>query len=1385
MGIDGLSADNKDVVQRPSGYVEDEGDEKKGQSTAEGALGEEAVKREEGEGSKCPEPLVDADGLELADASSQSFELSLDQPLDHIPPKDFLRTCLRATIPFCLYCYHARRIAVNAKMLAVHMIGAHRFTALVDSITAEELMNATIVARLKASLDDLEHIYFNLDDYDSEVVAPLKMKAKIFECFQCRFTTGTHKELYLHNRKLHLKTVLLCLMCRSTFYNYSELLCHICPGVASRDLNYDLLFRCYYCNVNDLPSAFRLMVHLRKSHAVCEVCLEECFDQTRLSNHAWKHKLHHFCYRCGIAYRNKQDITRHLFWKHGTESELCKKCLQKRWPHIYHFCLPPLQFNCDQCVLTFGKAVHLRVHKRLHTEESPHTCAEEGCEEKFISRRMLEKHGRVHSGLPLEGAADCPAEVEGNANGLNVEKEEIIGGGASSKGGGSDDEAEGKTADPIMAMPVPNLSESDSSDSEEENSRSARSKTTDPPSRDANLLQSVKMASLSDSSEDEDNEEKQQHQQHQRESGDTKNSGDNNNSMDTTNDDKETLDSNHVDDATNTGAKSEEGSLLEAPPPSAAMQPSLSVQQVAVEKGDSDDEDGERSKTKAIIDIWENFRSYQATQIQQQRHSDEEEEDLIAPLPPPILHVLQSDHDYALMYKLYSRIDDDQDLKEIQDIEMMRRSGKAFRRHHGARRGSECGSSACSCGANCSCSSDNVSSTTSGSSSSSSSSSSSEDESKMTKKQRMIKAQRKAKRRAKKLKKTLAENGVAADGAENDNLLLSINDEVVTRLPETDLETTESDTDEEFYDANPYKIAQERLAEKNKLDEEAEEEKRLRREKRRRHRLARRQAKLKDLEEKTGAALESRLEAAAAAACPESHALMNKLLAAASTPTTPQNVVPPLRLSFSARLKDTTPGGKMNGGVGKQRSRTNSPIVVDSVRFNQTPPPPPSQHYSQANHAIGGAFARFDGQRGFGDRAVSRTASVDGGTAGAASGTPSVNDEDSSSSSSNVKRSKRRRIPNRFYGYEGSDEESSMAAQAGLVPGGGGAAGAGGMFRPTPPPNLTWNKEDLPSSTGTNLMMNAHSRMSVDSKLESLELMYMGEERGGGGGRGGSGGAGMPPALKKRRRQSQHAPESRTNGGGMFVGGGGGRGVGARGPGAQEEEAEEDDDFGEEDCDGGFSNDLTMMRKKRKVSRREKILLNDELITSGRTPKNSWTGGPQQQQQQHSFSGVFEKAKGVPAHRGHHPELAAQLQSAVRVVRPEPLPRLKIRTNGMKQSQAAAASTSSSVLGAGSAAANKQYAAGGGGSAHGQQQQQQDASADLYCYCRRPYVGEMIGCDGEGCHIEWFHFECVGILMAPQGKWFCPDCVQQRGGGGMTNGQSSAFSMTRATMHHD
>ena len=51
-------------------------------------------------------------------------------------------------------------------------------------------------------------------------------------------------------------------------------------------------------------------------------------------------------------------------------------------------------------------------------------------------------------------------------------------------------------------------------------------------------------------------------------------------------------------------------------------------------------------------------------------------------------------------------------------------------------------------------------------------------------------------------------------------------------------------------------------------------------------------------------------------------------------------------------------------------------------------------------------------------------------------------------------------------------------------------------------------------------------------------------------------------------------------------------------------------------------------------------------------------------------------------------------------------------------------------------------------------------SDKLYCVCQCPHddVSEMIGCDAPDCRLEWFHFECVGILVPPKGQWFCPEC---------------------------
>ena len=51
------------------------------------------------------------------------------------------------------------------------------------------------------------------------------------------------------------------------------------------------------------------------------------------------------------------------------------------------------------------------------------------------------------------------------------------------------------------------------------------------------------------------------------------------------------------------------------------------------------------------------------------------------------------------------------------------------------------------------------------------------------------------------------------------------------------------------------------------------------------------------------------------------------------------------------------------------------------------------------------------------------------------------------------------------------------------------------------------------------------------------------------------------------------------------------------------------------------------------------------------------------------------------------------------------------------------------------------------------------AGNEFWCLCGGPESGNMIACDNPGCPIEWFHFECVGLVDAPSGKWLCTECA--------------------------
>ncbi|PPQ63133.1 hypothetical protein CVT24_005773 [Panaeolus cyanescens] len=61
----------------------------------------------------------------------------------------------------------------------------------------------------------------------------------------------------------------------------------------------------------------------------------------------------------------------------------------------------------------------------------------------------------------------------------------------------------------------------------------------------------------------------------------------------------------------------------------------------------------------------------------------------------------------------------------------------------------------------------------------------------------------------------------------------------------------------------------------------------------------------------------------------------------------------------------------------------------------------------------------------------------------------------------------------------------------------------------------------------------------------------------------------------------------------------------------------------------------------------------------------------------------------------------------------------------------------------------------------------EDAEEDLtlYCFCNKQSYGDMIGCDNPHCPYQWFHISCVGVKQPLPDKWYCPECIKNRGAG--------------------
>ena len=56
---------------------------------------------------------------------------------------------------------------------------------------------------------------------------------------------------------------------------------------------------------------------------------------------------------------------------------------------------------------------------------------------------------------------------------------------------------------------------------------------------------------------------------------------------------------------------------------------------------------------------------------------------------------------------------------------------------------------------------------------------------------------------------------------------------------------------------------------------------------------------------------------------------------------------------------------------------------------------------------------------------------------------------------------------------------------------------------------------------------------------------------------------------------------------------------------------------------------------------------------------------------------------------------------------------------------------------------------------------------ELFCSCQKTeeeskdFDTRWVGCDGNSCKFEWFHYRCVGMTRKPKNDWFCDECKNQ------------------------
>ena len=138
----------------------------------------------------------------------------------------------------------------------------------------------------------------------------------------------------------------------------------------------------------------------------CDQCGKLCASPVLLKSHI---KLSHepklnVCSICGKCFSSPSLLKYHVDETHDNKQDFpcnyCeRKCPTQRMLKKHMESHSPKTFVCELCAKAFVTRGKLNVHfKQVHTDERPHKCKFEGCNESFIMGFKLTMHERVHTG---------------------------------------------------------------------------------------------------------------------------------------------------------------------------------------------------------------------------------------------------------------------------------------------------------------------------------------------------------------------------------------------------------------------------------------------------------------------------------------------------------------------------------------------------------------------------------------------------------------------------------------------------------------------------------------------------------------------------------------------------------------------------------------------------------------------------------------------------------------------------------------------------------------------------------------------------------------------------------------------------------------------------